>query len=357
MGYLRFLLASLVLASHAQVATAFAGSLAVECFFAISGFYIQMIASEQYAGQHHWKRKFWQSRALRIFVPYWTILFVILVVQFIYHLHRPHSELPLWSLSLDIDHLSKIAMLVFSNLFILGTESIKLMRIIHGCGYDAWQNIVIQPVWSVGIELMFYAAAPFILLRRTRVLAAVTLTCTVSKLILYTGQAQAIFHDIPCADGLLNGVFPLEIGVFTAGALGYRFYKKYLHANIAFEQNSLYYGLIIALSVLTLIANKTLAYYPMPTFQLYLIAVIAMVPFLFAASRNRRHDLQLAELSYAFYLSHYFMLWVVQKWGMSVHVTFLCAFLLTSLCAWLVNHFIETPLNRFRHDHFRKHRA
>ena len=147
MGLLRLLLASIVLASHAQAAPVYSGIMAVECFFVISGFYMQMLLRETYhpgrklEERQPWWLRFYMSRALRIFIPYWTVLLLIGCLMLLQHKHIHFLGLVYHPQNKDM------WVELLSNLFILGTEHIKLMRTADGCGYSYWTQLLIPQVW------------------------------------------------------------------------------------------------------------------------------------------------------------------------------------------------------------------
>lgn len=362
MGFFRFLLATLVLASHCNsAAPPFIGVLAVECFFVISGFYIQMIMTEQYMGQPHWVSRFWKSRTLRIFVPYWVIVFCLLILRTIQHYLMGTEQVPV--LVTMKHHPADIHTLVavFLNVFIIGTDFVKQMGMRHEGTSFYWQQLIIPPVWSVSTELLFYIIAPLLLLCRNRVLVCAIVFSIIGKSILLYGHSADIFNkELAGSDGLLNGFFPLEIGVFSAGALGYRLYKAY-------PVKSQYMPLLVILILLTTAvffglktdnADRAMFYY-----QLYLICIIPLVPFLFAASHSLRLDRYIGDLSYPFYLIHHYfvdlMYAIESKWHhhLSRLVIVGSCEILTVLSAILIVKCVETPLSLFRHRHFRVHHS
>jgi len=338
MGVLRLLLASIVLASHVGAAPAYSGVMAVECFFVISGFYMQMIIREQYAHHPHWRRKFLISRFLRIFIPYWVTLSAIVAISaFI------HEDLPTGSL--------------FSNVFIIGTEHIKLWRAVEGCMSFDWQQLLIPQVWSVGIELMFYAIAPVLLVCRTGVLVAITALSMAGKAWLLAHDYHAAFLE--CGDGLLNGIFPLEIGIFTMGALCYRFYAAVVAADNHFKAENMYQVMLALVIAASAGFTIGLHYWPSPLevvviSYIYIAAVTLALPFLFHASRTIVRDRFVGDLSYSFYLCHLYVAHhVLTEVRMSKYVKFILLELATVACAYAINRFVEKPLDALRHRYFR----
>ena len=83
MGILRLLFAACVVLWHCPtgiVERFIHPALAVQCFYAISGFLIQMVIRAKYQGAPHWRRRFWASRFLRIYPLY--IFFLMLTLAF-----------------------------------------------------------------------------------------------------------------------------------------------------------------------------------------------------------------------------------------------------------------------------------
>src|SRR5690242_478511 len=81
MGILRLYLSLCVVADHSGSIFPWSihdGSEAVQIFFIISGFYMAMVY-RKYASVY----EFYISRFLRIFIPYWFVLAMIIVVRLI----------------------------------------------------------------------------------------------------------------------------------------------------------------------------------------------------------------------------------------------------------------------------------
>src|SRR5271166_6533432 len=81
MGVLRFILAVCVLLWHSSpgvIGRFLYPTLAVQCFYAISGFLIQMVIAGRYRDDTRWHTRFYISRALRIY-PLYLLFFVLSV--------------------------------------------------------------------------------------------------------------------------------------------------------------------------------------------------------------------------------------------------------------------------------------
>jgi peptidoglycan/LPS O-acetylase OafA/YrhL len=119
--------------------------LAVMFFYMISGFLMSLVLSEKYAATTSGTLQFYQSRFIRIYSLYWpTLLFIFFAFGF-------------WGWFAELSPGNK-----FTNLFILGME----WRIMFA-SYPDWHWDASGPffhqAWTLGAELTFYIAAPFIL--------------------------------------------------------------------------------------------------------------------------------------------------------------------------------------------------
>jgi len=119
--------------------------LAVMFFYMISGFLISTGLSEKYPPTWSGTVRFYQSRFIRIFSLYWPMLLLMFVAFNFWG----------WFGALSIGD-------KFTNLFIVGMD----WRIMFA-SYPDWHWDAAAPffhqVWTLGAELTFYLAAPFIL--------------------------------------------------------------------------------------------------------------------------------------------------------------------------------------------------
>ncbi len=345
MGITRLWLALLVLASHTGMISVWYGPFAVECFYLISGFYIQMILHEKYARQPNGTLKFYASRFLRIYIPYWIILAAVFTGGLL--VRHPQTIALLHPASKQEGVLSALL-----NIFIIGSEELKLLRILGDCTFYLWDKMLIAPAWSIAIELFFYAAAPF-LLRRTLWLVIITLATAAAKFLLLGGYAEAIFR-VGCGDSLFNGIVPLEMGVFTLGALAYRFYARHREALERRMQRLYWPATLSALLVTGLfgLAARAAPAWMITGWYCLLLIFAPLLPFLFAASRKRVWDRRIGELSYAVYLWHLPVVGAVGALHMNRIFRTLVAALASIALAIPVAFWIERPLTALRHRLF-----
>jgi peptidoglycan/LPS O-acetylase OafA/YrhL len=108
---------------------------------------------------------------LRIFVPYWTFLLIIVIAQTILMVGPP------WQFALHWSEMSLLtrAYLLFTNIFIVGQEWMMWLSYDRGTLTPVWSSdglsthvsafFVVPQAWSMSLELMFYALAPFLVRR------------------------------------------------------------------------------------------------------------------------------------------------------------------------------------------------
>lgn len=312
MGLLRLWLALVVMASHLH---AFSGLprylqsyLAVQAFFAISGFYMQLLLPEGQRPRANDVAAFYVSRALRIYPLYFLALSIAVLWQ-LYFATSPF--LAPGSPESVLRHGSGSTILYFlcANLLIFGQDLLRFtiydpvsghlhlaLAPLSSQQFPDWGfflNFVVQS-WSLALELTFYVAAPFVLWRKTRVLIGiVAISCIMRAVCFAFGYNQNV--------NFVFAMFPFEIATFLAGCLAYRFYRK------ANPSASCLAAVIIGI----VLAAYGYLYRDIPgmtigsaKYWLFLIGVIAAMPFLFAASHKSKVDRFIGELSYPVYLLH-----------------------------------------------------
>lgn len=226
---------------------------------------------------------------------------------------------------------------------------------LDGCRSPEWGRYTLHVVWSVGVELLFYLVAPF-LLTRLRVLATVTAASLLGKLVFLV-MAGTGLAELPCGFSLMGSIVPLELGVFGLGALAYRFYAAQLRPREAAWQGAAYYVCGVAGIMLSLLLVRAIFTQPgfamLPGYYAYLFMLVAAMPFLFAISHARSGDRQAGELSYAFYLIHLPVLKWAEMTGIGQLPSLFITLALSLAGAWAVARFVEKPLTAWRHRRFR----
>jgi peptidoglycan/LPS O-acetylase OafA/YrhL len=321
MGLLRFYLALAVCLNH--LAGALGGSeklllipssaLAVEIFFAISGFYMAMILGVKYQGPQG-LRMFYSNRLLRIFPLYLAIIASFAAVSLMVFLVKGHWVF--MSEAIELFRNSGPGMQLFvlwSNLTMIGQNIMFISQYTPsteafclGCAavpgsVAPWQMLIIPQAWSVEVELMFYALAPWFIRFRTGVLAAMVVILTGLKVIVTPHLAGTDYWSLR---------FPgFELPLFLAGILAYRYYRRMENVSIKNSASATAtIAMFMYLCFINMFESDVLQYITSS------IVVIACLPFMFKAFRKSQFDRGIGELSYPMYLVHYLILQMVIYW-------------------------------------------
>lgn len=299
MGYLRLMLALYVVFSHAggilipffnnsdMPIYNFGGRNAVGLFFMISGFYMSLILSDKYKNS---LKTFYTNRALRIFPTYWLVL--ILGVIFIGGDYKNILN------TLDTTTIGAKIYYYFSNIFIFGSDAAYLVSA-HGnvglhwdpfgvsASHNGFSFLAIPTVFTIAIELMFYAVAPF-LVRNIKLTIAVLF-------------GAIIYHMVIIATNNVNIAFqyhllPASFLYFTLGILAH---KMYLNKEFKLQKN--FYV------IFTIIATSLFFIQPLlPNLFIFLFPFV--LPYLFEITKGNKVDRFIGDLSYPLYIVHYSVL-------------------------------------------------
>ena len=303
MGILRLLLALSVLFDHqsdrAQKIGP-GGDISVQCFYLISGFYMALVLDRTYRSN----AVFWANRALRLFPCYWAVAAATLLIWLVLP-----SKHPTEFLSLPV---GDRIFVVFSNLALFGQDWLNFLGFRHGhfsfvtnladSDFPSYNLLLVPPAWSLGVELTFYALAPFILRRS----GTAILGCLLASLGLRLVLARMGLDYDPWT----YRFFPSELATFLTGAVAYRIYRKIQPRLNARPWVS---GAITAI-VWSIVAGMGLL--PMDDSQrrvLALALVGSTLPFLSVATRSNRFDRFLGDLSYPIYICHWIVIRLINR--------------------------------------------
>lgn len=340
MGILRFLLALSVIASHASgigipfpdgkpynmwAMNLIEGRQSVALFYIISGFYMAMVLNTKYLDKN---LKFYLNRFLRLW-PAYIIAFVLACI------FTPLGENIVKTIA-DCGIAIKIYVW-FCNLFILGTDSFWLISI-DNCqlhylpsyinptsnGYELSIN---SPSFSIGIEMLFYLMAPFILrsLKRTWIYFLIGVLYTFY--IVLSGNINFIYQ---------YHLFPSSFIYFALGALSWNYYKK--------DTSLLPEKKLFAIFICCLALMFCYTLFPI----IIILSFTVMVPRLFELTKHSKIDRLIGELSYPLYIIHYPVL--IYLWGKNLPPVCLgiTCFSITLLLAFIVHFLVEKPIDRLR---------
>lgn len=307
MGILRILLAVCVFCAHSRQLGDLpwlAGNMAVELFYVVSGFYMQLVLSTRYTKEklgNDWKYKFYEARYFRLLPIYLGGGLLIVGTALLSPSLNPFpswNPLPSWSYDWElpntIGNLLFKAFICLTN-FTIFFQDITYFLSVHGgqiylsgnyhdSDVPLWSSLIRPQGWSLGIELSFYLVAPYLLNLRSRGLI-VCICCSLTiKAIAYKA--------LGLMDPWTYQFFPFEIGYFLLGALAFR-YRSSLDGLVP-QRIGIYLVYPLALCFTAFTARIHLFYVGYP------LALACSLPFMFRMTAGIKIDRLIGELSYPF---------------------------------------------------------
>ncbi len=333
MGLLRLVLAICVFRAHSSSfgIPLLAGDVAVEIFYVLSGFYMQMILAQVYNFSRmgsKWLQKFYINRYLRLYPIYFFTIITALSYTGLKQLFFTEGTklippyLVMNTVSILQNTFSNVALkvfLFFSNLTIFFQDVMMFIGINQGKAQFVsdfkesdilvHQGLIIPQAFTLGIEISFYLLAPFLLKLSTKKLVSITaLSISIKLIFILLFYPDLGIYNYFGLDGLESirslwgyRFFPFEISYFTVGALSYRFFSnmnRYFYSTTTNNKLIAYLLVLISVTLTSPIFNKD------GFCWIYPIFFAAVLPFLFHLFKNSKIDQILGELSYPFYISH-----------------------------------------------------
>ncbi|MDO3627479.1 acyltransferase [Mucilaginibacter sp. BT774] len=351
MGLIRLLLACGVILGHSSTIygyTPLNGNLAVQVFYVISGFYMAMVLTEKYNFKTG-RKSFYRNRALKIYPPYLIVLVLLVIwALLVFHLNYP-GTLDFYT-KYASPSATSIIYLIIVNLFLFGLETLFLLAI-HKNGNLYFTpdfnrtspnvyNFAFNPIaWTIGIELLFYLAAPWLAKRKIYVLVMIF---TISVLIrIITAQ---FFFDGPPWNYMF---FPSQFMFFIAGILSYRGYLYLKRQRISKKVNWAIYVLFIGLLLLYFQFFKESYYKNLILFG----ATTLFVPFIFDLTKNSRFDRLIGDIAYPVYISQFLIIRIISiKAFPKIFGIGFTALILTIVFSIFLQLLIEKYIVKFKHN-------
>lgn len=346
MGLIRTLLALAVVLGHAHSPVVLVGGRnAVQMFYAISGFLISYVWVERRSYQSVWA--FYANRYLRLYPIYLVVAVLSLVGCLVWAL-RPELQSVYASAPL-----SAVLGLVLANVLIFGQDwfmfaAVQAHQLVFAVDFrqsevPLWQGLLAPQAWTLGVELSFYAVAPFLLPRRN-VLWAVLVASLALRVALVWG-------GVGLNDPWDYRFFPSELALFILGALAHQILRPWYARRLAPELHVR--GGRVALWVLVGVIGL---YQWLPGGNLLKSALLFAVflpslPLLFALQAKSPSDRLVGELSYPIYICHWLVIDVVGRtWGQAaLGWTYVLTVLASSvLLAHMLNRWVGSPVERWR---------
>lgn len=366
MGIIRLLLAVSVVFAHSTSLFGLnfvGGRFAVQCFYMISGFYMALVLSEKYVGAGTYS-VFMKSRLLRLYPVYIVVVIATIACQYTFpSTFRPpfmvpvhpvpvartvaaENTLQLWH---RYDHImTPLERLYFvgTNMTTLGQESTVLFSVDRRTGdwrsdwrgpedIEAYRFLFVPQAWSIGVELMFYMIAPFLVRRKLPVIFAVIGASLAVRLVL----ANFGYKDDPWN----YRFFPSELMFFMTGTLAYRAYK-YIE-----KKDNIPGWLTMGWWIATVVVILVWSEIPLPVGirVLGLIGLVAIaIPLVFLRTKNYKWDRYIGELSYPVYISHLLVVSFLTGMG---YAQGCAAVLITLVVSVGLYHMVDRPVDAARH--------
>ena len=341
MGLIRLLLAIAVLLSHLPTATVkfIHGGLAVQAFFIVSGFYMALVLDGKYSDRN----LFYTNRLLRLAPAYFTMLVIGLVVLLSFEMTAT-SSLGIFK-SVFSNPLSA-AILVFENIFVIGQHWLYWFMIDDQGGLYldpygglptettavGWQALLVPQSWSLSLELMFYAIAPWLARKSIKVILLIAAT---SIGLRFAGAYLPV--EFPLWQGRL---FVTVLFMFLFGMLAYRAFPLIdrLPRSVHFAVT----GVMIA--GITFLPNTGWSH-SVQSWLIYIGMAIG-TPFAFAATGKNAIDRWIGELSYPIYLTHLIVVAGVLIYALPYPSW--SAIAITLILSAAILQFVERPVDRWR---------
>lgn len=346
MGIIRLLLALSVVIDHTAPLfgiSLIGGSLAVQGFFVISGFYMSLILNEKYNNKSYWL--YISNRLFRIYPTYWVVLILTAIVLYFYHFQGIESIF-LKNYFPDVK-----TPYLYTNVIGIIRDLTLLLRI-------DYVEMILNPIktnvllvsqaWTLVIEIMFYLVAPFLVKRNLKFI----LTFSILSFILrYSFFVFFRKLHVPLSDTF----FPAEIVFFMLGSLSYKLFR-FLKTNEI--KDYLFYLLLILFILLTVFYRfiPSIVYKFIYINDLIYVAILALlIPVIFLKIHKIKFDRFLGELSYPVYISHVLFIFLISNYKINnsnghtllvIFITFFGSFILFT--------FIDKPVNMYRQRRLKK---
>jgi peptidoglycan/LPS O-acetylase OafA/YrhL len=349
MGLIRFLLACFVVIFHASPYWKYlpmSGDLSVQCFYVISGFYMALILNEKYTNAKS-NFVFYSNRALKIYPIYFAVLFMLMAwAALVYYKGYPGTfdfYRDYWPLPF-----ATLAYLVFVNIFLIGIDSVFYCGIkdngnlFYTSNINAHQPYVVQFAfnpfaWTIGVELLFYLIAPFVLRRKVWLAVLfIVISLSVRFYLVNIGLNYSPWNYM---------FFPNQVMFFMGGAVSYHLYNR-----LKFKHVPLLLPIVILIIFLITITryNQIFKEGYIKQAVLFCFEVMA-IPYIFMLTKNNKFDRFLGNLSFPIYIAQSLVLKIVVAKSFPKIISYgFTALLLVIVLSILLDRFIAQPVERYR---------
>jgi peptidoglycan/LPS O-acetylase OafA/YrhL len=353
MGILRFLFALAVVFAHSPIGALvktvplIGGTLAVQSFFMIPGFYIAMILDGKYQN----KFLFWSNRFLRLMPVYWLLCIVSLICFALIN-RNFFSDYALLGLG-------PVIYIIFSTIFVLGQDWAYFMTV-HDKALIGTMDFLnhtprlytyfpVGQAWTMALEFYFYLLAPFLCRLRT-------IWVSLIVVILMAARFYSYNHGMD-ADPWIYRFFPFELALFLFGVLAFRIYKKF--KDTAFFDKAKFMSVVMPLAAIAY------PYFPEAMFAhasvnvwVFLAGLFVLMPVIFYTFKDNKYDRMIGNLSFPMYMVHLLVIRVLGNFALFTAHLWLYVLMVVVLAvslAVLIQWFVEKPLDVYRMQRVKKY--
>ena len=268
-----------------------------------------LILNEKYIGTNNSFKLFITNRFLRLYPIYWTVLLLTIIFSIYIAINSKGNDFAGFAIYIDYFNtmsFSSFLFLVFTNIFLFLQDTVMFLGLDTTTGHFLFttnfketnpmlhQFLFIPQAWTLGVELVFYLIAPFIVRKKIKIIVFLLFLSLMLRYVLIQYNLKG--------DPWSYRFFPTELAFFLLGILSYHIYiilRK-------IELKTLYFKI-----VWIIILGFTLFYgfLSIPRMNYVYISVFFIgLPFIFILTKNWKNDKYIGELSYPIYISHVFVL-------------------------------------------------
>ena len=360
MGFVRLILAISVVIAHSQPFLGeiylVGGLVSVQVFFIISGFYMAMVLDKKYNIRGGY-RLFIGNRFLKLFPMYWVVLLLTVAICAVsFEVTGNAYKLAPYLKYLNVQPLETLFFEIATNVLLFAQDVVMFLGLNQENGsmyfthdfrkvsQPLFHFLLVPQAWSLGIELVFYLIAPFIVRKHAGLIVLFILLSCLLRIFIYKYMGYT-------NDPWTYRLFPTELALFLFGVLAFRLYKTRIfqhHWNSNFIK-----AFLLVVYVLILFFYQDVAHFYTQfgfvsyhwTFYLY---TALMLPFIFECTKSLTWDRWIGELSYPVYISHILVIMIVRDMAKVDNYWSEISLLLTLLFSLLLVVYVSSPIEKIR---------
>jgi peptidoglycan/LPS O-acetylase OafA/YrhL len=200
-----------------------------------------------------------------------------------------------------------------------------------------WHFLLVPQAWTIGLELTYYLIAPFLVMRKLKVVLTLIFISLVLRLI-FIAQGYS-------SDPWTYRFFPFELLFFLLGTVAYEVYTYLKKKEINIRKFKWLPALFVVLTVLCGMTPYNYAKDLVFTFLVFL-----GVPFLFMATQNNEVDNRIGEFSYPVYICHMAVIDGFRRFEITNTKPFgdFTIIIITLLVSYILIRLVSNPIEKIR---------